>query len=484
MRGRMKDVLEGRAQYALGMGKAEDLLPRFPDGCLDSIVTDPPAGIAFMGEDWDEDKGGAEEWIDWLAGVMKEGLRALKPGGYALVWAIPRTSFWTGMALYRAGFEVRDVVTHIFGSGFPKSMNIGKAIDKKQGAEREVIGYARPRGSLQGTFAHKNGTHEQERPNTNPVTAPSSPEAQQWEGWGTALKPATEHWILARKPFNGSCVNNVLTHGTGALNIDGCRVTIAPGDRCEGGAMSANRQSPQVTDFHLGGCDGRQKQNTEGRWPANLVLSHSPDCGEEGACVPGCPVAMLDKQSGERPGARSNSRGHTGLFDFGTHDLKEGYNDNGGASRFFTVLEGPDLSEPFLYCAKPSKREKDAGLEHLPVSQTKGGGGTYNEEAGGKYGSIKAPGHNAHPTVKSIALMRWLCRLVTPPGGIVADFFMGSGTTGAGAVLEGFRFIGTEMEEDSFQTAEGRIAHWEAKEGGQANGKVPEETAPSDSPAA
>lgn len=404
-------------------GDCLQILKTIEGNSIDSLMTDPPAGIKFMGKAWDDDKGGRNEWIAWMTEVMKECMRVLKPGAHGLVWAIPRTSHWTATALEDAGFEVRDVVTHLFGSGFPKSMDISKAIDKQAGAEREVVGKVKKTaistadtndGWSRPSHFNEDGTHKTEMN----ITAPSTPEAKQWQGWGTALKPASEHWILVRKPCSEKTVaSNVLKHGTGGLNIDASRVEGAP----------------------------LTKETPIGRFPANLVLSHNDDCIEVGMkkikaikggnskaqqkdiygkfnapldgvdpgygdadgtetvsafeCTPGCAVAELDKQ-GQTMGVMKSKT------------IVNPINDSGGVSRFF-------------YCAKASKRDKGAD--------------------------------NTHPTVKSTKLMSYLIKLITPPHGIVLDPFMGSGSTGVAAKRDGFRFIGIEQSRGYMEITQKRL---------------------------
>ena len=367
------------------------------DETVDAVVCDPPAGIAFMGKSWDKDKGGRDAWIEWLEGIMRNCLRVLKPGGHCLVWALPRTSHWTAMAVENAGFEIRDVVTHCFGTGFPKSLNVSKAIDKAAGAEREVIGFTKGRsGSIHGGG--------QSVGQDDPITAPATDAtdaAKQWDGFGTALKPASEHWILARKPLIGTVAANVLEHGTGALNIDACRVGENPGYSYPNG--------PGGNSFSVGSSpDGTRTasvESTKGRWPANLVLS-------------GDAVEEMDRQSGHLKqgggisGKEPSQRTKTVYGKGSEREPWTPHAGSGGASRFF-------------YCAKPSKKERGEG--------------------------------NVHPTVKSIVLMRWLIKLITPPGGTVLDPFMGSGTTGLACIEEGFDFIGIEQEEEYFEIAKGRL---------------------------
>jgi site-specific DNA-methyltransferase (adenine-specific) len=405
-------------------GDCLEILRKLPDCSLDSLVTDPPAGISFMGKAWDDDKGGRDEWVKWLSEVMRECLRVMKPGAHGMVWSLPRTSHWTGTALEQAGFEVRDVVSHLFGSGFPKSMNIGKAIDKMNGDERPVIGSWTPTGTARpkvGAAGHSAGRTSAADPNyiaqtgvTLPITSAAS---AAWEGWGTALKPAAEFWWLIRKPLSEKTVAvNVLKWGTGALNIDGGRIGYSENEKVD---------FTRVQDGNIYGSGetygkGEQKQTTplfkpNGRFPANLVLSCVCEPDQHDAF---CPVHMLDEQSGQRPaGYRSNPSTQSGSkFQSNGGAGERGYKDTGGASRFF-------------YCAKVSASERNAGLD------TK----------------------NTHPTLKPLRLMRYFCRLVTPPGGKILDPFMGSGSTGVAALSEGFQFVGIEREPEYHAIAEKRM---------------------------
>jgi site-specific DNA-methyltransferase (adenine-specific) len=352
----MKTVIDSD-RVTLYQADCLDMLKTLPDDCLDSLVTDPPSGIAFMGKDWDRHKGGRDSWIAWLAEIMAECYRVLKPGAHGLVWALPRTAHWTTTACENAGFEIRDVVLHLQGQGFPKSL-----------------------------------THK-------------SAEIPEWAG--TALKPASEHWILVRKPLDGTVSETFAKHGTGVLNIDGCRIE--------------------------GVLEGEH-----GRYPANVTLD------EEAARV-------LDLQSGQSKSTKGKPRGSKAPGKgWGMTATGSEYNDSGGASRFY-------------YVAKGSRKEKDAGLDHLPVKtggeatdREDGSDGLKSPRAGaGRTGGVR----NHHPTIKSIALMTWLIRLVTPPGGTVLDPFAGSGTTGVAALKEGMSFIGCEREEEYVTIAKGRIEH-------------------------
>lgn len=413
----------------LYLGDCLDVLRTLPDASVDAVVTDPPAGISFMGRDWDADHGGRDRWVAWLAERLAEAGRVLRPGGHALVWALPRTSHWTATAVEDAGLEIRDCLTHLFGNGFPKSLDVGKAIDKAAGAERPVIGVAadfardgaerRTDGSHLIPHGHQGGHGYGDRWSV-PVTAAGTEDARRWQGWGTALKPAAEHWWLARRPLAGTVAANVLEHGTGALNIDGCRIAAGQDyrDNC---ASAVGHDSNRNGDAYGEWTRARQDSaHPAGRWPTNVVLSHPPiladgepvgDACADG-CVPGCPVAELDRQSGDRRGCGRIRHGtNASLYEYGSKERTPfaGYSDTGGASRFFPV---------FRYEAKAPSSERP-----------------------------RLPDGTAHPTVKPVALMRWLVRLVTPPGGVILDPFAGSGTTGEACIAEGFRAVLIEREE-------------------------------------
>lgn len=409
---------------------------------IDAIVTDPPAGISFMGKAWDDDKGGRDQWVAWLRDVMRTALSLLKPGGHALVWALPRTSHWTATAIEDAGFEIRDVVVHLFGTGFPKSLDVSKAIDAAAGAAREVVGTKAglPGWSLassKGAAVYGGGIGGTGDPAKEcAIAAPATSDAARFAGYGTALKPASEHWILARKPLAGTVAENAIAYGTGGLRIDDCRIGESkrvPVSVSTGGSLGWGTGSP----------DGDGKNPNVGRFPANVTLDETA-------------AALLDEQSGEcTSGTKVGGiygRGN-GVHDGGHRaDGIACYADAGGASRFF-------------YVAKATRAEKDAGLDHLPLrtggdatDREEGSAGLNSPRAGsGRMGGVR----NHHPTVKSIALMRWLCRLITPPGGIVLDLFAGSGTTGLAALAEGLRFVGVEREAEFVDVAAGRLAHVE-----------------------
>jgi DNA modification methylase len=386
-------------------GDCLDQLKTLEPNSADSLVTDPPAGISFMGKDWDSDKGGRAGWIAWMTEVMTECMRVMKPGAHGLVWAIPRTSHWTATALEDAGFEVRDVVTHLFGSGFPKSLNVSIAIDKQAGALKArgkafVAAGAGERKDIQGTTgAEAFESHEG-----------ITDSAKKWQGWGTALKPASEHWILIRKPCSEKTVAaNVLKWGCGAINIDGSRVgTSKEGDPNRFVGTVKSKSTYAQDDWTKENYRGLPIDPNQGRFPANLVLD------EEAAMA-------LDEQSGTlKTGGlgKSGDQRTCGVTSFGQNARSprttagDSGGDSGGASRFF-------------YVAKASK--KDKGID------------------------------NTHPTVKSTNLMQYLIRMITPPNGTVLDPFMGSGSTGVACVNTNRKFIGIERDPDYMAIAEKRI---------------------------
>lgn len=769
---KIRSVIKGTSRWAIVLGSSPKPLKYVKDNTIDSLVTDPPAGIAFMGKEWDRPDGisgsfgqdvsdtisARNAFVSSLTSILKEAFRVLKPGGHALIWALPRTSHWTGLAVEDAGFEIRDAVQHVFGclssdteviadgkwipytqvqigqnalcfdlktgtyrwdtinevltydycdtafrivsdstdqivsknhrciveqdgetvfrlaeslarerqarvpvledlqgllktlpmphkgtgstqallreevpvhlsktksvsektspslrnlqekvqssrgpgnrktaqtegsgtsqtprsltqlqeqsnavpiqlgsqevrstrftkttvariepiyyegkvwclrvptgafvarrngkvfvtgnNGFPKSMNIGKAIDKVKCKKRKVIGVDPERAgrlvNQTGKYRTKSGWSAGNR--SANITAPASREAALFDGWGTALKPASEVWILARKPLDGTVAKNVLEWGTGGINIDGCRISTQ--DNLNGGAYSGGERpksamglkgeaggTSSMLEEGGGRLDPSKYKQPSGRWPANFLLSHHPDCelvgvkkvkakqltagkrtvkwgvGEGGCsykkgtgakfatpdgkdvapiwnCVEGCPVRMMDEQSGclksgamqlGQPRKKSKGKGgyHGGMPD--TASTVSYLGDSGGASRFF-------------YQAKPSTREKNAGCKGLFWREKKGHLIRISKK---KYKKLKKAGEkvlrgNVHPTIKGVQLMRYLCRMITPLGGVVLDMFNGSGTTGCAAVQEGFRYIGIEREKAYKVIASKRIRH-------------------------
>lgn len=593
-------------------GECIDELQKLESNSIDSLVTDPPAGISFMGKTWDADHGGRDHWIAWLRRIMQECHRVMKPGAHGLVWALPRTSHWTATALEDAGFEVKDQLSHAFGSGFPKSLNVRKAAEK-QGiccvcteemrdlrsavdAEKSVSGDTQqdvqsvlrreadsqdrahadkassdlpdlqkdirtqeqygsiegevlfpevrrcnaslapgvccspsgdctqhegtqgdaavwpcqslvegrshlqaqqgelrraevrpvscglPSDGSQGRLHHgapaRDGADDLPDSHPNRSRASQGPQHQKqrsgqsgtlaeqrsaqargaWstchrcskpilpEGLGTALKPAHEVWWLIRKPLSEKTVSaNVLKHGTGALNVDGCRVGDAQTVKVRSGNSGAHGRY---------GKDDRvfERVNPPGRFPANLIVS-------------GTARDVMDEQSGiAKPVNRGPSvSGHQDSYVGGKVRKPvprvDHSSDAGGASRFFADC----ADAPFYYVAKPSKREKNAGCEGMPERNANVGdhrpSGNMNQRIHGKENRPDVPRANFHPTVKPLKLMRYLAKLVTPPGGTVLDPFLGSGTTAVAAIQEGFRFIGIEREQEYVAIATARVEH-------------------------
>jgi site-specific DNA-methyltransferase (adenine-specific) len=426
------------------------------ENSIDSIVTDPPYELGFMGKKWDS------SGIAFNVEVWKQALRVLKPGGHLLAFSGSRTYHRMVVAIEDAGFEIRDQIMWIYGSGFPKSHDISKGIDKRAGVERVVVGEKiSPDGiPYSARIVNKSGpqvggnAYGDFQGDGNQLTAPTTDKAKQWEGWGTALKPAHEPIVVARKPLIGTVAENVLEHGVGGLNIDGCRIGT---EKLGGGTMpnlrdvgAMSKQATGIDKLSFGqnprpASRLKQEQYT-GRWPANIIFDEQA-------------AKLVDEQSGisKSQGGRIGKK-ETSNIDFGLSGKYEkgdpGFGDTGGASRFF-------------YCAKASKRDRNEGLDNLPEIQTTGGGGLTAElredgsfetaSAGGKYGSVKAKQTNFHPTVKPTSLMRYLVRLVTPPNGLVLDPFMGSGSTGKACALEHFDFVGIELNAEYIKICEARI---------------------------
>lgn len=380
-------------------GDCLEVLKTFEADSIDAIVTDPPAGISFMNKEWDKSHG----FIPSMTRIFEECIRVLKPGAHGFVWALPRTSHWTATALEDAGFEIRDVVTHLFGSGFPKSMDISKAIDKQAGAEREVIGeYKRFDGKPAGLIKEMNGgsfsSNEDMPGKIAMITAPATDGAKQWQGWGTALKPASEHWVLVRKPLSQKTVAaNVLLFGTGAINIDASRIhggLLDSDKRMSKGAIP-NGMVNYGGGMPIGGHAESVRHNPIGRFPANLILD------EEAA-------QMLDEQSGvliSHGGGKASGKIFGGkLADIDQTAMTQFKGDSGGASRFF-------------YVAKCSKSERNAGCEGLEEKDRPLAISQWKNQTNGS-GEIMGPSQpqmNHHPTVKPKKLMSYLINMITPP---------------------------------------------------------------------
>jgi DNA modification methylase len=429
--------------YKLLNGDCLDKLKELEDNSIDSIVTDPPYGLAFMGKKWDYDVPSQQIW--------EECIRVLKPGGHLLSFAGSRTYHRMAVRIEDAGFEIRDQIMWVYGSGFPKSHNIGKSVDKIEGNEREVVG-EKKRGDVQ--TAKKNGSGYLADPaNRNNVkqfgygTEIITKGNSTWEGWGTALKPAHEPIVMARKPLSEKTVaDNVLEWGTGGINIDESRIPYQnENDRSgwhkTGADGSKGFQGHETFKIRAISAEEIQERTADGRFPANIILDE--EAGK-----------ILDKQSGNKTGQRgvvkgtepSHNKKNSIYGDYSMVDGKyaEPMDVLGGASRFF-------------YCPKASKKDRNEALEHLPISRpdtrTETGMGSFVDKG-------VQPQQNNHPTVKPTELMTYLVRLVTPKGGIVLDPFMGSGSTGKACIREGFQFVGIEREKEYMEIAQQRI-EWE-----------------------
>ena len=464
-----------KQKFKLMLGDNIKLLKKIPDNSIDSVVTDPPYGLSFMNKKWDYDVPSVDFW--------KEVYRVLKPGGHIVSFGGTRTYHRMVVNIEDAGFEIRDQIMWLYGSGFPKSHNIGKAVDKLEGNEREVVGTLadiHPRYNSPRKGGDKYGDGFGESDIAPPLTKGTSP----YEGWGTALKPANEPICLARKPLSEKSVaENVLKWKTGGINVDGCRVGS------ESMSYISNEKDKGVIEF---GMNKYESEINEGRFPANVILECICDEVIKGKTEikyttsgktksqfnnnsglvykdytdkgdihtnPMCPCRLLDEQSGDIKssikkegcvggfGATINTYSNHKPGDYIVKD-ERGYNDKGGASRFF-------------YQAKVSKAERNMGLDGFEEKKL------HNinqlDDRLRLDGTLReTPIHkNHHPCVKPINLMSYLCRLITPEGGIVLDPFMGSGSTGIAAQLEGFRFVGMEMDEEYMKIATARIENYE-----------------------
>ena len=430
------------------LGDCLDKLKELDDNSIDSIVTDPPYGLSFMGKKWDYDVPSQE--------IFEECLRVLKPGGHLLSFAGSRTYHRMAVRVEDAGFEIRDQIMWIYGSGFPKSHNIGKAVDKLQGNEREVIG--RKIHSQKGVKAAEErttiGAGAFGEPREADITKGTSP----YEGWGTALKPAHEPIVMARKPLSEkTIVDNVLEWGTGGINIDESRISMSSDDEKMLNAKSSKNPTSNYKDNITKKYGDYEKDiatppHQQGRFPANIIFDE--EAGK-----------ILDEQSGisKSTGGRSGNKegvgqnGIYGQYNGEVRDENPGIGDVGGASRFF-------------YCPKTSKTDRNEGLEDFKGKQI----GTYNAHSadlknygGSSLGAASMSGNNKmpqpkqnfHPTVKPTDLMLYLIRMVTPKGGTTLDPFMGSGSTGKAAVRGGFDFVGIEMDEEYMEIATARIQY-------------------------
>lgn len=427
--------------YQLINSDCIEAMKAMADNSVDSIVTDPPYELGFMGKSWDS------SGIAFNVEVWQQALRVLKPGGHLIAFSGSRTYHRMAVAIEDAGFEIRDQIMWVYGSGFPKSMDISKAIDKASGFVGDVIGTEKVDIGMQGGSMHAGRSRnviERE------ITAISD-EAKQWQGWGTALKPAHEPMVLARKPVVGTIANNVLTYGVGGLNIDGSRVGT------DGGTYKASKPEGTSNGIYGDGINGTVDigELNAGRFPANFIHDGSD---EVVALFPDTGKSTPSKghfRNGNTVGDERTATG-AGIYGDGAWISGSQHNDSGSAARFF-------------YCAKTSKRDRNEGLNGFEGKEigAKGNGlaricaSCSTPQMKGcdclDATFINPTRANHHPTVKPTSLMQYLVRLVTPKGGTVLDPFMGSGSTGKACVYEGFDFIGIDMTPDYVEIARARI---------------------------
>lgn len=402
------------SNYRIICGNMLEKLDTLDDNSIDSIITDPPYELNFMGKSWDN------AGVSYNVNTWKKCLNVLKPGGYLLAFGGSRTFHRIACAIEDAEFEIKDTILWLYGSGFPKSMNIGLEIDKRMGVESKVVGVgksgvsSRAYQSLETTTA---GQYEIK-------------EAQnRWNGWGTQLKPAFEPIIMARKPVDNTVLDNVMEYGVGGINIDECRI-----QHCESIKTTNRKSRPDDNVFNNSnsGFDNSKltmaSANPNGRFPSNVILTYD-DSDYDEVCG-GFPDSK--GSSSQNVYTNSSKYGGNALLPSSTkrYNYQPGYNDDGSASRYF-------------YCAKASNKDRDEGLEFLHNS------------------------HNIHPTVKPTSLMQYLIRLVTPKGGVILDPFMGSGSTGKAAMYENsernadYKFVGIELSEEYCTIANARMMYVE-----------------------
>lgn len=381
--------------WQLYKGDNREVLRTLPADSIDSLVTDPPASISLGSEKWDRYKS-LQHFQDEMVDSFKEVLRVLKPGAHGFVWAQPRTSYRTAMALELAGFEVKDQFAHLFSNGWTSGSEVSRMIDKKLGAKRERVSLT-SHGIQHSVPGRLTGWESGDKLMDSPV--PVTEEAKRWNGWYTRVRPAMEIWWLVQKPFEGTATDQILRTGTGALNVLGA--------------------------------------TTGGKMPTNVILSHMQGCKltpSGSICVPWCVADIVRKDT---------VSGWGGVLEkFGADARK----DN------ITELEWSFDYPPFFVDSGPDTKEMDAGLDEFPLVGLNGSVGEVIHPA--------AQRRNFHPTTKGIRLTRHLIRLVTPSGGTVLDPFVGSGSIGCAALLEGMKFVGIEKSEEFFNLARARLTHW------------------------
>lgn len=416
------DVLAGESEGCVVEADCLNAMAAMPECSVESIVTDPPYGLSFMGKEWDHGVPGVPFW--------EGALRVAKPGAMLFAFGGTRTVHRLACAIEDAGWEIRDRMQWLYGTGFPKSHDISKAIDKAAGAEREVVGTTRGGVEAGGKYGD---SHLCEADKYHDVTAPATEAAKLWDGWGTALKPAHEPIIVAMKPLDGTFAQNAQKWGVAGLWIDGGRIEGAVPQTTQGA-------SSRVYGGGEGLCpNGNQpsQPHTAGRWPANIIHDGSAEV-----------VGMFPQSKGQQGDVRGTEPSRTG---------GEGTNCYGEYGRVAQTKRGDEGSAArFFYCAKASKAEREKGLRgRLPCLKC---GDVGSEAHSGKDGKPQKCHRNGHPTVKPLALMEYLCKLcATPTGGVVLDPFCGSGTTLVACKRLRRRFVGLDNDGESVATARARL---------------------------
>lgn len=414
------------------IGDCLEELDKIEENSIDAIITDPPYELNFMNKGWDN------AGVSFNKNTWEKCLRALKPGGYLLAFGGSRTSHRIACAIEDAGFEIRDTIMWLYGSGFPKSMNISKGIEaKNKYGKANTIAKRKVEQNSDGKeykiVQTNNGAMGKKKITNRREYKPVDSSAKKWAGWGTCLKPAFEPIVVARKPFKGSLVDNILEYGVGGLNIDECRVGS------EERVQFSGRSVSKSTVYNKFKQDNSHYETVTGRFPANIIHDGSEETTRD--------MPQTSKNGSISKRYKMNNRVYG---DYGYCKKWDAYNDSGSASRYF-------------YCAKASKRDRDEGLDGFQESKTTDGNTRSNPETARTFGANSALRRNIHPTVKPTALMQYLVRLVCPKGSIILDPFMGSGSTGKAVAYEnkernaGYSFIGIEQSPEYVEIAKARI---------------------------